>query len=47
MSDPNLYWDEWALCADVIARACVTMAALLVTGAGLLYPVALAAGFVL
>lgn len=47
MSDPNLYWDEWAMCADVIAKACITLAALLVIVTGLLYPVALVAGCVL
>lgn len=47
MSDPNLYWDEWAMWADVIAKACVMVAALLVVLAGLLYGVALAAGYVL
>lgn len=46
MSDPNLYWDEWALWADVIARVCVTMAGLLAVLVGLFYPVALAAGYV-
>ncbi len=44
MSDPNLYWDEWTIWADAIAKACVTMAGLLIAVAGLLYPVVIGAG---
>ncbi|MEJ2185447.1 MAG: hypothetical protein P8Z36_05870 [Gemmatimonadota bacterium] len=47
MSDPNLYWDEWTIWADAIAKAFVVMAGFLVAVAGLLYPVAMGAGYVL
>jgi hypothetical protein len=46
MTDPNLYWDEWTIWADAFGKACAALAGLLMTIAGLLYPVALGAGYV-
>lgn len=47
MSDPNRYWDEWRQYANVTARACLLVGAVIAGLAGLLWAVADAAGYLM
>lgn len=44
MTDPNRYWDEWRHCANVTARACLLVGAVIAGLAGLLWAVTQYAG---